>query len=274
MKDWASTNEVPWIEKRNEIKTVVIDSGIVNIGNYAFYGTRIQNMELPEGITTIGKLAFAKCHSLGIITIPKTTSIIDIGAFWDCNNLEAINVNQENRNYKSEDGILFNGEGTELILYPRKVTLEKYTIPNHVITIKQRAFEGNNYLEDINLENNTLTTIESRAFSNCLGLKSMIIPRSVTTIAENSFDGSSIEMFEIKNETLAIKTKWFEGLEKLKAIKIPEENNSYSTRGGVLYNKDKTTLIKFPSNSDVETFYIPETVTRNRNKCICKCEKY
>ena len=55
-----------------------------------------------------------------------------------------------------------------MILYPRKIKSAQYELPRYVEKIKERAFEGNSYLENITLEGENLTTIESKAFSDCI----------------------------------------------------------------------------------------------------------
>ncbi len=108
-------------------------------------------------------MAFQSCISLSSVTIPKSVTSIENFVFNICGLLTAINVDTDNPNYSSEDGVLFNKDKTNLIQYPIGNPRTTYTIPNTVTDIIAYAFEG------------------------CLTLTSVTIPESVTTIDEGAF---------------------------------------------------------------------------------------
>ncbi len=74
MKDY-NYRGAPWYQSRDSIKTVVIESGVTAIGEYAFYGcSSLISITIPEGVTSIGRSAFYGCSSL------KDVSITDLDA--------------------------------------------------------------------------------------------------------------------------------------------------------------------------------------------------
>lgn len=83
---------VPWISYRSDITSVVIEDGVISIGDSAFYGcTNARSIDLGNGVQTIGKLAFWGCNSLGSITIKSNIQAMDDMAFAYCSSLSEIN---------------------------------------------------------------------------------------------------------------------------------------------------------------------------------------
>ena len=140
-----------------------IPEGVTTIGNYAFFYTGLTSVVIPEGVTTIGNYAFSYT-GLTSVVIPESVTTIGEGAFCAAY-LTTIDVDANNPNYCSVDGVLFNKDKTTLILYPIDNSRTTYSIPNSVITIGNFAFFG------------------------CYNLTSIVIPASVTSIGKYAFSG-------------------------------------------------------------------------------------
>jgi hypothetical protein len=164
-----------------------IPNGVIEIDTAAFYDcTRLESINIPDTVATVGYSAFFDCTSLKDITIPKSVSSLGYGTFDGCNGLNAIYVDTNNVNYKSINGVLFNGNGTTLIRYPMGKTQTVYKTPSDVIKIGEFAFNGCSVLTDITIPD-SVTSIEDCAFFNCTDLTSIYIPSSVTSIGEVAF---------------------------------------------------------------------------------------
>ena len=108
---------------------------VVSIGERAFYNcSGLTSVSIPNSVRIIGDEAFVNCSGLTSITIPN--SITSIGnydyvsnVFKGCSKLAEINVENDNTNYSSEEGVLFNKDKTTLICCPAGKT-GTYTIPN------------------------------------------------------------------------------------------------------------------------------------------------
>ena len=140
---------------------------------------------IPEGITNIETNAFFKCRKLTTITIPASVTSIGTNALYDCGELKKIIVNAENPNYKSEDGVLFNKTGTNLILYPAKREADSYKVAEGVKVIEENAFMNCSNLLSVEIQR-SVTTIGENAFNGCYKLVSVTIPSSAN-VGKNAF---------------------------------------------------------------------------------------
>ena len=141
-------------------------------------------------VTGIGEKAFKGCSSLTSVWIPEGVTSISKDVFYNCENLMGVTVAQENPNYCSVDGVLFNKTITELIYYPERKNETSYVMPNNVTSIGNSAFHGCSSLISIVLSD-SVTSIGEDAFRDCSGLMGITIPNSVTSIGESAFDGCS-----------------------------------------------------------------------------------
>lgn len=152
------------------LKSVYLPEGITEIYDEAFRGcTNLETVYLPNSLEKIHLLAFELCLSLENITIPANVEYIDEDSFDGCIKLKYIYVNPENKNYISEDGILFDINKTVLINYPAMLTKNSYEIPLSVKKIKSHAFEYNKQLNKIIIPY-SVKEIGSYAFLQCSNL--------------------------------------------------------------------------------------------------------
>ena len=219
--------------------TYIIPNSVTIIGNSAFSGcSGLTSIAIPNSVTSIGYHAFYNCIGLTEITIPYSVTSIGSGAFLGCSNLAEINVEPQNTNYKSENGVLFNKAKTELIWYPGGKTGTTYIIPESVTNIGIYAFSGCSGLAEVTI-GNSVTSIDSYAFRACSNLTEVTIGNSVTSIGNEAFYGCS----------------------KLAEINVEPQNTNYKSENGVLFNKAKTELIWYPGGKTGTTYIIPESVT-------------
>ena len=244
----------------SSLESIEIPTSITSIGNYAFYGcSSLTNIAIPEEVRSIGEDAFERCSSLIEINIPESVTYIEYNPFSGCSSLENINVSTENRNYTSENGILFNKEKIEIICYPAgKKDIKEYTIPSTVTSIKYGAFEDCNSLVSITIPEG-VTSIGSNAFRECSGLEDINIPEKVTNIENYTFSGcSSLESIENPKSITSIGDHAFYGCSGLTSINIPE---------GVTSIEDST----FSGCSSLTNIEIPEEVTSIGEDAFVEC---
>ena len=223
----------------DSLTSMTIGSGVTSIGNEAFrYCSSLTSITIPNSVTSIGSEAFCCCSSLTSATIGSGVTSIGNEAFDNCDKLNQINVDTANTVYSSENGVLFNKDKTELIRYPEGKADTSYSIPNSVTYIVYRAFYGCGSLTSITIPD-SVTSIGTQAFLYCDSLTSITIPNSVTRIGSYAFNGCK----------------------KLTQINVDKANTAYSSENGVLFNKEKTELIRYPAGKTDTSYSIPDSVT-------------
>ena len=143
------------------------------------------------------------------------------------------------------------------VVIPSYVTNESTTYT--VTGIGMGAFAENGNLTGITLPP-TLTTIGNSAFYACLGIKEITIPESVTYIGIQAFIScANLNTIDIPAAVETIGSDAFLGCTGLKSINVNANNKNYTSVDGVMFNKDQTTLIKYPASKG-GSYTIPSTV--------------
>ena len=223
MTDYAIGNP---FSKLN-VKTVIIENGVTSISNYAFSGcTSLTNVAIPNSVTSIGDWVFSGCISL-----------------------KSIEVSDNNKNYSSFDGVLFNKDKTALIKYPAGKPNDTYEIPNSVTSIGNSAFSCCESLTNVTIPN-SVTNIGEDAFSGCESLTSVTIPNSVTSIGVSAFSECiSLTSVTISNSVTSIGSYAFYYCRSLTSVTIP---NSVTSIGNCAFLGCYFTFKNFINNSNVE----------------------
>ena len=245
----------------SKLTSVTIGNNVISVGQYAFDScTSLTAVTIPDSVITIERYAFDSCRSLKKVTIGNSVTTIHSRAFEYCRSLTAISVDENNPNYSSLDGVLFDKKQTALIWFPRTKS-GAYTIPDSVTTIGNYAFDSCTSLTAVTIPDSVIT-IGNYAFENCTSLTAVTIPDSVTTIGNYAFGScTSLTAVTIPNSVTTIGSRAFADCESLTAISVDENNPNYSSVDGVLFDKDQTTLIKFPDCSGKTEYTIPDSVT-------------
>ena len=133
---------------------IVLKPGVQNIRAYAFGGTPIEKMELPEGLTFVNNYAFTQCTKLAEITLPSTLTNFGYYALDDATGLKRINYNAISlANYEENNGILYPITVTddmpeiEVVFGPLVQTIPKYLFSQYSFYTKPKiskyVFLGN-----------------------------------------------------------------------------------------------------------------------------------
>ena len=245
MGKFQYSGDCPWLNRMNEIKAVRIEDGVTNIGGGAFdNGVPITAVSIPDSVTAIGEFAFSNCINLKSLTIPDSVTDIGVRAFYkcwgltameipksvtkihnrafdSCSGLTGIQVADENPNYASMDGVLFDKEFAALLACPEGKK-GSYRIPDSVTSIEESAFYGCSGLTSVKIPEG-VTSIEPSTFANCVGLTSVAIPKGVTGIGRCAFDSCSrLTSVTIPEGVTDIGRAAFSRCTSLKSVKNPE----------------------------------------------------
>lgn len=225
---------------------------VTEISGHGFYD--ITSVIIPDTVKEIGADTFRGCTKLTSIDLPENLERIWDYAFsgsglteikipakvtyigWFAiggSNLERIIVDEDNTMFSSdENGVLFNKDKSTLLKYPQGSKITSYEIPDSV------------------------TYIEGWAIQGVQNLEILTIPKSVKSISD-----TNLGFFE------------FDSCKSLKRIIVDEENRYYSNDDhGALFSKKKTTLYRYPANSDATSYVVPESVVSITNDAFTECK--
>ena len=231
------------------LTNIVIPNNVTSIESATFSGcTSLTNIVIPDSVTSIGSYAFSGCTSLTNIVIPDSVTSIGSSVFYGCALLTSVTIPDSVTNI---GGNAFYG----------CTSLTNMTIPDSVTSIGSNAFSGCTSLTNMTIPD-SVTSIGSYAFYGCTSLTSVTIPDSVTSIGNSAFYGcTSLINITIGRDVTSTLDDIFDSYNKLERINVSEENTKYSSIQGILFNKEKSTIIKYPSNkNDISNYEIPSTV--------------
>ena len=166
------------------------------------------------------------------------------------------------RDSEIENGVLkkYNGNATKAV------------IPNGVTSIGENAFDSCRSLAEVVISN-SVTSIGDWAFRDCSSLTEIVIPNGVTSIGYGAFQiCSSLTKVAIPSSVTSIGDLTFLSCSSLAKINVDENNKTYCSIDGVLYSKDKKTLIQYPEGKKDEKFVIPNSVTTIKNCAFIQCK--
>lgn len=110
---------------------------VYSLGNYTFMNcASLKECKLSKKLSYLSSAMFLGCSSLEELNLPagiRTLGTLETAdAFENTNSLKAVHVDPNNRYLKSVDGVVFDGNGKTLRLYPMAKTETTYTIPEGV----------------------------------------------------------------------------------------------------------------------------------------------
>lgn len=222
------TDEIP--------EDLVIPDGVTGIKQGAFYNcATLNSVTIPDSVTSIEWCggypyhgAFEGCANLKIVTMGDGLTSIGKYAFKECTSIEKVTYNGTLAQWCGIDRGDFYATPLwcgNVVLYIGSEELTVADIPDGVTEIKDCAFLNCKNLTSVTIPD-SVTSIGNYAFQGCAGLTSMNIPASVTSIGNSVFVDCS----------------------NLASITVDDSNPSYSIQDGILYNKDKTSLLYVPQD--------------------------
>ena len=220
MKDYADGE---WEDRKSEIKKIVIESGVTEIGCSAFTDcTSLTDVVIPDSVTYIDNGAFLRCTNLSEISLPDSVIGLGSGVFEDCTNLKSVRLPQ---NLTSIPYRFFFGCSR----------LKSISLPDSVTKIDEGAFGNCDLQEQVVQEivsSDNITFIGSRAFEGNKNIYTVHIGKNVEYIQTETFNYMS--------------TPSFHDCTNLTSITVSSENQTYASINGLLCSKDGRSLLYVP----------------------------
>lgn len=259
-------------EEWKDATELIVGQGITSIGTENFSGcANLKSIQLPEGLTSIGYSAFSGCKKLTEVVIPSSVTNIDEYAFLGCSALESVSIgeNTERIGEKAFSGtaVYNNPDNWENgVFYVGRYAADSDSKKLNADCVLRSDTLG---VADFTFQHEKITSVD---FGNSLkyigiaafgftDLSSVSLPESVVSLSYSSFACcKSLETFSIGKNVSDIGLYIFDSCYSLREINVSPENENYLSENGVLFSKDKTRLLKFPSASELTDFEVPRSV--------------
>ena len=243
------------------ITSAIVGNSVINIERSAFFGcTNLTSIVIPNSVTKIGYGAFEGCNGLIKVTIGNSVTSIEDNAFNGCTGLTGVHISDLAAwcNIKNSSNPLSYAHR----LYLNGEEVKDLVIPNSVTVIESSAFSGCNGLTSVTI-GSSVTNIENDAFENCSGLTSVTIPNSVTHIGKYAFrDCTGLTSINIYSSMTVIDNYAFDRCKKLGAVHIADleawcKINFSSETSNPLYYAHHLYL----NDEEIKDLIIPDNVT-------------
>jgi hypothetical protein len=185
---------------------------VTAIGGIAFRdNTTLTEINLPEGLKTVGLGAFYRCTSLSKVSLPDSLTAIRDNSFIGC------------------------------------TSLSKISLPSRLTTIGDLAFADCTSLAQVTFFDQ-LKTIGYGAFSGCNALAEIVLPNSLTALGGYAFaDCKAVTQVTLPSALATIGAGVFAYCDGLTMIRIPDSNPNFASFDGVFFDKAGTSLLQYPA---------------------------
>ena len=228
------------------LANIKLPSSLKEISDGTFYGcASLKTLDIPQNITTIGKYTFAECGKLTQVTGMKGVTSIGARAFKRCRAMES---------FAFEEGL----ESIEDRAFEECQALRTAYLPKSLKTMGKYAFNDCQGLEKVSL---SVAEIPTFAFGNCTAITQFDLQEGVQKIDKFALD-ASLEDALVIPKTVTYIDPLAIGNSMAPEYKVEQDNENYSSKDGVLYSKDGTTLVNYPDTSKAKSFTVPSGVTK------------
>ena len=201
--------------------------GTLTITQYTGHDAAVRIPSTINGkqVTAIGASAFVNCTTVKSLFLPKSVRTVSGTAFVGCHDLTAFQVESGHAYYTVADGVLFNKSRSTLVAYPGGKT-GAYTVPNTVTLIDSHAFSECNTLTAVTIPT-SVKTIGFNAFALCKGLTKVTLNEGLTTIKTGAFNGcSKVTLVTLPKSLTTLESYAFSFCRSLKSMAIPSKITS------------------------------------------------
>jgi hypothetical protein len=264
--------------------TYSIPAGVTSIAGSAFRGANLTSVTIPASVTTIGLAAFGGSQVTSVIFSGTSTLTTIGGSAFQSAQIASITIPPSVTSIgesafgsaMSLASVVFSGTSTLATIGAdafSSTSLTSFTIPASVTTIGANAFLSYNLVSiSVPADNQNYSSLDGVLFNK---LKTTLInfpasklamtysiPTSVTRIEASAFSQTSaLDSVTIPSSVTTIGDRAFYSAVALTSITVAADNENYSSLDGVLFDKQKTSVVNYPMSNLTKTYSIPSSVT-------------
>ena len=258
----------------SNLKQITLEEGMTRVPEYLLQGSAIEEITIPESVTSLGRGCFRGCQELTGITVPDAVTVIEGYAFEDCSSLK--NVVLSRNLTEMEHSVFRNCIGLTQITIPKTLTAcssnnylkDSYGIFYGCSNLKQVEIEsGRTSLPDYLMQGSSIetitvpegvTSIGAGCFRGCTELKEIVLPANLKSMGRYIFENSGFEEFTLPDSVTEIGDGAFKDAAKLKTF---------------TWNKTISSIpaYTFKNCPSLETISISEHVTRLMKQAFRDC---
>lgn len=211
MADYKSSKTTaPWLAYKDVITSVIVESGVTYIGNYAFYKCEaLTRVVLADSVTGLGTNVFEGCTALKAVTLSKGLTALKNYTFRNCGALESVT---------------FPGGMTSIGNYAFAgcASLKELALPASLTSLGTYVFQNCAALTSVTIPDG-IQKLDNFSFSGCAALKTVVLPDTVKTLGTNVFKDCTGLTDVTMNGVSQMNTNVFSGCTALTALLIPEQ---------------------------------------------------
>ena len=175
---FGDAERVPWLSdlmSESPVNKLVLNEGITGISDFAFTASKIETLDIPSSVTSIGSSAFSGCKNLVSVSGGENVSYIGSMAFLECSSLASIDLSDKL-------------EGLYMGTFKDCKSLTSITIPGNVAVygLSDFVFSGCEKLKTVTLMYGVVS-IDGEMFKDCTALETITLPDTVTNIYSDAF---------------------------------------------------------------------------------------
>lgn len=241
------------------IDKVVLPPTLKNIGSFAFQGTALTSVNIPDNVETIKECAFSQVRQLQEVHLPNSLTSLGNYAFAECRSLRTVKIPTKLKtipdytfqNCRSLQSVELHDSITAFEDYSfDNCDLHEITLPKSTTWVGGSAFKGNANLSKVTL-NEGLVDIWTYAFQNT-AIDTLNCPSTLRNIYSNAFrDCTNLRQINLNEGLTRIESG---ALANNKATEIVLPSSLEYCAGGAFYDCDSLVTIEarsvMPPNTD------------------------
>lgn len=253
MNNFTETNPAPWHDSAESIRVIEIKNGVTSVGNLAFYGCEnVTSVNIAYTVKSIGAFAFANCKSLKMLSLGSGITSIGESAFECCESLASVRLPSSLRTIGKK-------------AFYRCYNLQTITIPASVTSMGTQVFTYCSALVSAEIQAN-IAELPEWTFYGCDMLSQVTLAKNITSIGRKAFyrcenlgkiyySGAQADGEAILEDVRGTSIENF--TEGAIEYTVPEKNTSSSSNVEV---KDNTVIITTTTVNKTDNSMVSTTV--------------